>query len=360
MSGPATTAIEHVVLLDDLGRAVGRARKADVHGPDTPLHLAFSCYVFDSEQRLLLTQRAWHKVTWPGVWTNTCCGHPAPGEPFVEAVRRRTQQELGLVLDDLRLVLPEFRYRVAMADGTVEHELCPVFVARTAGPVHADPAEVANHRWVPWGAWRADVLAGRADVSPWSVLQVAALPPEPYAAPAADPDLLPPAARGIEVRAGLELRPATEDDVAFLSDLVIEVTRDQGRFPADADEAEYRAGFAEWTREQLAGELPGSTTYVLLRGDERVGRLRLVRTDDGTELAGIQLRPDVQGRGLGTALVRSLQDEGLPVTLGVERDNPQARALYERLGFALVGQDDRDDLLRWAPDSGMPGVPGPE
>jgi isopentenyl-diphosphate delta-isomerase len=352
MSGPVTAEVEHVVLLDDLGRAVGRARKADVHGPDTPLHLAFSCYVFDTEQRLLLTQRAWHKVTWPGVWTNTCCGHPAPGEPFVEAVRRRTQEELGLVLDDLRLLLPEFRYRVAMADGTVENELCPVFVASTAGPVRADPAEVAAHRWEPWAAWRDDVVAGRADVSPWSVLQVGALPAEPYAAPAADPARLPPAARGVEVRAGLELRPATEEDVDFLTDLVLEVTRDQGRFPADADEGEYRAGFAAWTREQLAGELPGSTTYVLRRGDERVGRLRLVRTEEQTELAGIQLRPDAQGRGLGTALVRSLQEEGRPVTLGVERDNPRARALYARLGFALVGQDDRDHLLRWEPPAG--------
>ena len=169
-----------------------------------------------------------------------------------------------------------------------------------------------------------------------------ALPAEPYAAPAADPARLPPAARGVEVRAGLELRPATEEDVDFLTDLVLDVTRDQGRFPADADEGEYRAGFAAWTREQVAGELPGSTTYVLRRDDERVGRLRLVRTEEETELAGIQLRPDAQGRGLGTALVRSLQEEGRPVTLGVERDNPRARALYERLGFALVGQDDRD------------------
>jgi len=186
---------EEVVLLDDGGQAIGTAPKAAVHGPDTPLHLAFSCYVFDDEQQLLMTRRAWHKVTWPGVWTNTCCGHPAPGEGFVDAVRRRTQQELGLELDDLRLLLPEFRYRVEMADGTVENELCPVFVATASGPLRPDPAEVAEHRWEPWPAFRADVLAGRADVSPWCVLQVAALPENPYDAAAADPALLPPAAR---------------------------------------------------------------------------------------------------------------------------------------------------------------------
>jgi len=193
MNTPTTA--EQVVLLDDAGHAIGAADKAGVHGPDTPLHLAFSCYVFDAERRLLLTQRAWHKVTWPGVWTNSCCGHPAPGEPFVEAVRRRTGQELGLELADLTLVLPEFRYRVRMADGTVENELCPVFVATTTGPVRPDPDEVADHRWEPWAAFRAGVLDGSLDVSPWCVLQMRELPPAPYDATAADASRLPPAAR---------------------------------------------------------------------------------------------------------------------------------------------------------------------
>ena len=194
MSSPVE-AVEQVVLLDDDGRAVGAAPKAEVHGPETPLHLAFSCYVFDADHRLLLTQRAWGKVTWPGVWTNSCCGHPAPGEPIAEAVRRRTRQELGLELADLRLLLPTFRYRVEMTDGTVENELCPVFVAATTGQPRPEPVEVAAHRWVAWTDFRADVLAGRAEVSPWCALPVAALPSTPYAAPPADATLLPPAAR---------------------------------------------------------------------------------------------------------------------------------------------------------------------
>ncbi len=186
---------ERVVLVDDAGQAIGTAPKAEVHGPDTPLHLAFSCYVFDADHRLLLTRRASDKVTWPGVWTNSCCGHPGPGEPFVEAVHRRTGQELGLGLVGLRLLLPEFRYRVQMADGTVENELCPVFVAGTPDAVRPDPAEVADHRWAPWAEFRAGVLDGSLDVSPWCVKQVRALPEAPYDAPAADSARLPPAAR---------------------------------------------------------------------------------------------------------------------------------------------------------------------
>ena len=189
------TFVEEVVLLDAAGHAVGTADKATVHGPDTPLHLAFSCYVFDAEHRLLVTRRAHHKVTWPGVWTNSCCGHPAPGEELAGAVRRRTEQELGIGLADLRLVVPGFGYRVAQADGTVENELCPVFVATTTDPVRPDPAEVAEHRWEPWAAFRDGVVDGSRDVSPWCELQVRALPSAPYDAAPADPALLPPAAR---------------------------------------------------------------------------------------------------------------------------------------------------------------------
>jgi isopentenyl-diphosphate delta-isomerase len=187
--------VEEVVLLDEDGTAIGTAAKAEVHGTDTPLHLAFSCYVFDRAGRLLVTQRAVAKPTFGGVWTNTCCGHPAPGEPIVEAVRRRTEQELGIDLARVTLLLPRFRYRAVGENGTVEYEMCPVFTATSAGEPHPDPAEVEAWEWVPWAEFRDDVLSGRRSVSQWCREQVAELPEDPMAAPAADPAGLPPAAR---------------------------------------------------------------------------------------------------------------------------------------------------------------------
>ncbi len=184
-------AAEQVVLLDDAGTAIGTEDKAVVHHTDTPLHLAFSCYVFDGD-RLLLTRRATTKRTWPGVWTNTCCGHPGPGEPLAEAVSRRMQDELGIVVEDIELVLPRFRYRAVMDDGVVENEICPVFRARYAGQVTPDPSEVDSFAWVPWRE-----MPDRA-VSPWCALQLAELAglgDVPADWPVADDAELPPAAR---------------------------------------------------------------------------------------------------------------------------------------------------------------------
>lgn len=188
---------ESVVLLDEEGRDVGVLPKRLAHHAATPLHLAFSCYVFDTAGRLLVTRRAWHKKTWPGVWTNSCCGHPAPGEPVDLAVRRRLDDELGLVAGDVRLVLPRFRYRAVMPDGVVENEMCPVTVTTVACDPTPSPDEVDGWEWVPWAEFSASVLSGGRAISPWcaeQVPQLAALGPDPREWPAADPRELPSAA----------------------------------------------------------------------------------------------------------------------------------------------------------------------
>lgn len=167
---------ELVVLLTPEGLPAGTARKAEVHGATTAYHLAFSCYAFDRSGRLLVTRRATTKQTWPGVWTNSCCGHPAPGEQPELAVRRRLAHELGLTATSLRLALPRFSYR-ATFDGVEEHELCPVFLAVVEGEPRPHPDEVAEYAWTSWPEFVRRARAEDSDLSPWARLQVEQLEP---------------------------------------------------------------------------------------------------------------------------------------------------------------------------------------
>lgn len=190
--------MEQVVLLDEQGRGIGVADKATVHHGETPLHLAFSCYVFNGDGQLLVTRRARAKKTWPGVVTNSCCGHPAPDEPFVTAVARRLADELGMPAPRVDLLLPTFRYRAVMPNGVVENEVCPVFRAVTDATPVPEPSEVDEYGWLSWPLFVSMVTGGELAVSPWcreQVDQLVLLGPDPLGWPVASPDTLPPAAR---------------------------------------------------------------------------------------------------------------------------------------------------------------------
>jgi isopentenyl-diphosphate delta-isomerase len=213
--------VEDVVLLDETGSACGTAAKAVVHHAQTPLHLAFSAYLFNEAGQFLLTRRAESKRTWPGVWTNTCCGHPLPGEPVADSVRRRLRQELGIDTAELVLVLPRFRYQARMDNGVLENEVCPVYAAYSDTAPEPDPAEVAETRWVDWDEFRAAVRTGQQAISPWCAMQLdelTTLGPEPLIWTPADAADLPPAAARTELSTGHGRRfPVTRSIVPTIS-----------------------------------------------------------------------------------------------------------------------------------------------
>jgi isopentenyl-diphosphate delta-isomerase len=169
-------AADLVVLLDDERAPVGTMPKADVHGSDTPLHLAFSVYVFDPVGRLLVTRRALSKVTWPGIWSNSCCGHVRPGESPADAAARRLGEELGLMPAALEVVLPDFAYRAVSPEGVVENEVCPVFVTTVDTDPVPNADEVVDWAWADWSAFREIAASSPWLISPWAVLQVPLLP----------------------------------------------------------------------------------------------------------------------------------------------------------------------------------------
>ena len=170
------TSTEQVVLLDDSARPIGTADKVAVHTAETALHLAFSCHVYNAEGQVLVTRRALRKLTWPGVWTNSFCGHPAPGEDMQDAIVRRGNHELGIAVTDLELILPDFRYRAVDASGIVENEVCPVYRAVTSDAVAANPTEVAEFAWVDPSALHDAAIAAPYAFSPWLGWQLEQLP----------------------------------------------------------------------------------------------------------------------------------------------------------------------------------------
>lgn len=165
---------EYVVLVNDKNEEIEQELKSQVHTKNTPLHRGFSSYVFNSRGDLLLQQRSATKKTWPLIWSNSCCGHPSPGETSANAVRRRLGHELGIKAGKLWNILPDYQYRFEL-HGIVENEICPVFVTFNDQQLDINPNEVAAIRWVSWQKFQQEVMANNSPYSPWCIEQVGLL-----------------------------------------------------------------------------------------------------------------------------------------------------------------------------------------
>jgi isopentenyl-diphosphate delta-isomerase len=142
---------ELIVYVDDQGVPTGEtALKLDAHTNNTRLHAAFSCYIFNDDGQILVTRRALSKKVWPGVWTNSVCGHPGPGEADEAAIVRRSDYELGMQVTDIEVILPNYKYRTPPFNGIVENEFCPVYLARLLSDPSPNPAEVEDYKWMDW------------------------------------------------------------------------------------------------------------------------------------------------------------------------------------------------------------------
>ena len=166
--------MEQVILVDRLDRELGRTEKMTAHIRGW-LHRAFSVFVFDDRGFLLLQRRAHSKYHTPGLWSNTCCSHPRPGEPILQAADRRLQEEMGFSCD----LSPAFGfvYRAEFPNGLTEHEFDHVVVGRWNGTPSPDPGEVADWRWIAPAALAAELASERRHLhfTPWFLLAYAKL-----------------------------------------------------------------------------------------------------------------------------------------------------------------------------------------
>ncbi len=174
---------EQVILVDEHDRAHGTAPKLEAHRRGV-LHRAFSVFVVDRAGRLLLQQRARHKYHSGGRWTNTCCGHPRPGEGVGAAAERRLREEMGFVCA-LRPV-GRFVYRAAVGADLIEHELDHVFVGRFDGQPRPAVAEARGWRWVRLEDVRRELVNRPSQFTVWFGPALAVATPHLHAERAAD------------------------------------------------------------------------------------------------------------------------------------------------------------------------------
>lgn len=162
---------DKIVFVDEANTPLATGDKLPSHNSDTKLHRAFSVFLFNAKGEFLMQQRALSKKTWPGVWSNSCCGHVMLHETTEAAARRRLKYELGMTGIELTSALPNFRYR-AEKDGVVENEICPVYVGFTDRQPNRNPDEVEATKWVDWNAFVASLDDPATDISPWAIEEV--------------------------------------------------------------------------------------------------------------------------------------------------------------------------------------------
>jgi len=153
-----------VILVDRDDREIGTMEKLDAHRRGL-LHRAVSAFLIDPDGRHLLQRRADHKYHSAGLWSNTCCSHPFPGESAADAVSRRLREEMGVTVP-LRPLL-RYTYRAELENGLIEHELDHVFVGSFAGIPSPNPGEVSEWRWIAPDALDAEMALAPGNFTAW-------------------------------------------------------------------------------------------------------------------------------------------------------------------------------------------------
>lgn len=162
-------ASEQVIVVDEQDQELGASDKMRAH-IEGALHRAFSVFVFDRGGRLLLQRRALAKYHSGGLWSNTCCGHPRPGEATAAAARRRLREEMNFDCE-LRAAF-SFLYRAELENALVEHEYDHVFVGEFNGSPAPDSSEVEEWKWVSMDELRRGLREEPSLYSAWLKLVI--------------------------------------------------------------------------------------------------------------------------------------------------------------------------------------------
>ncbi|MGG6230602.1 isopentenyl-diphosphate Delta-isomerase [Tenacibaculum sp. SDUM215027] len=155
---------EQVILVDQQDNPIGLMEKIEAH-EKALLHRAFSVFVFNDKNELMLQQRAAEKYHSPLLWTNTCCSHQRDGESNIEAGKRRLQEEMGFSCE-LEEVF-SFIYKAPFDNGLTEHEYDHVMIGRFNDEPIVNPEEVASYKWMPLVEVKNDIENHPEEYTAW-------------------------------------------------------------------------------------------------------------------------------------------------------------------------------------------------
>ena len=156
--------IEKIILVDKNDLAIGEMEKMEAH-EKAVLHRAFSIFVFNGQNKLMLQQRALSKYHSPGLWTNTCCSHPRPGEPVLNAGHRRLMEEMGFDCEIEKIF--DFIYKAKLDQGLTEHEFDHVLFGRYNDKPVINPKEVASWKWMKMEDVAEDMMVNPKKYTVW-------------------------------------------------------------------------------------------------------------------------------------------------------------------------------------------------
>ncbi|WP_339609062.1 isopentenyl-diphosphate Delta-isomerase [uncultured Planktosalinus sp.] len=155
---------EMVVLVNENDEKIGLMPKQEAH-EKALLHRAFSVFVFNDKNELMLQQRAFDKYHSPGLWTNTCCSHQRDGESNIEAGKRRLQEEMGFVTGLKETI--SFIYKAPFDNGLTEHEFDHILTGHFNGVPILNPEEVANWKWMTISDIKKDIVLNPQSYTAW-------------------------------------------------------------------------------------------------------------------------------------------------------------------------------------------------
>lgn len=145
---------EHVILVNENDKPIGVMPKLEAH-EKALLHRAFSVFIFNAKNELMLQQRAAHKYHSPLLWTNTCCSHQRLGESNIEAGKRRLQEEMGFETELKESI--SFIYKAPFDNGLTEHEYDHILIGTYEDNPVINPEEVADWKWMTLEGVKSDM-----------------------------------------------------------------------------------------------------------------------------------------------------------------------------------------------------------